>query len=60
MAKMTTNALMELTAAAEKWVSSPEGQEATKAARKTVEETTEFLSSERVVDGQMLQMPMSL
>jgi len=57
---MTASDLKELSAAAEKWVSSPEGQEATKAVRKNVEETTAFLSSERVVDGQMLQMPMSL
>lgn len=57
---MTVGDLEKMVEATEKWASSPEGKKAMEEAQKRVEETTAFLSAERVVDGQMLQMPMSL
>jgi hypothetical protein len=57
---MTVRDLEKMVAATEEWVSSPEGKRAMEEARKRVDETTAFLSSERIVDGHTLQMPMSL
>lgn len=56
--QMTVRDLEEMVQKTEKWVSSPEGIQVMEETKKCVEETTAFLSNERVVDGQTLQMPM--
>lgn len=54
---MTIRDIQLLVDAAENWAKSDEGQKAIKETQQRVEETTAFLSAERVVDRQMLLMP---
>ncbi|MCK4623482.1 MAG: hypothetical protein KAT62_14880 [Desulfuromonadales bacterium] len=58
--QMTVRDLEKMVKAAEDWAASPEGKQVVEDAKKRVEETTAYLSAERVVDGQTLHMPMGL
>ena len=58
--KMTVRELTKIAEATEEWATSYDGRKALEEAQRRVKETTDFLSAERVVDSQVLQMPLSL
>lgn len=53
---MTIRDLEKLVENAERWAKSEEGKKAMQETQKNVKETTEFLSTERLVDGNILHM----
>ncbi|HMN15370.1 MAG TPA: hypothetical protein PKD55_23885 [Bellilinea sp.] len=55
---MTIQDLRNMVEATERWTATDEGQKAMEETQKTVEQTTAFLSTERMVDGQTLQTPL--
>ena len=57
---MTIRDLESLVEAAEIWATSDEGQKAMEETEKTVKETTAYLSTERLVDGNILHMTFTL
>lgn len=57
---MTIRELESLVSAAEKWAQSSEGQKAMEETQKSVKETTDYLSTERLVDGNILRMTFSV
>lgn len=53
---MTIHDLEKLVENAERWANSEEGKKAMEETQKNVKETTAFLSTERLVDGNILHM----
>jgi len=58
--RMSVGDLQKIAKNAEQWAQSDSGQKTIENTRKHVEETTAHLSKERIVDNQILRMPLNL